>query len=188
MRIEKYAARWHEAVIALGNEVFGPGYFSEPWESATEPGAAMFIAADGDRQLLGFTHGRVLPQGGLDAFLEGKVRDIPADIAEADAKGVLGAIQAVAVAPAHRRRGVGVKLLTAVHDTLVGEGADKLIVAFKRGPTATPVDALMHKLGFDLWTRVPSYWQAKCDGGEFRCVDRHDRCACTAVLYRKPVY
>ena len=55
-------------------------------------------------------------------------------------------------------------------------------------PSASRVDGLMKKLGFDPWTRLPSYWQTECDAGEFKCVDRTDHCTCEALLYRKSVY
>ncbi|MGI9452595.1 MAG: hypothetical protein ACR2QH_18425 [Geminicoccaceae bacterium] len=46
--------------------------------------------------------------------------------------------------------GIGAKLLRAMLDALVGDGADKLIVTFKRGASAANVDKLMSKLGFEL--------------------------------------
>ncbi len=188
MRIEKYAPRWHSKVIQLANQVFGEGYFASPWEIATEPGSVMLVAHDAGVTLLGFAQGRVLPRSALRDYLEQRVTDIPPEIEAADAIGALGAIHAVAVAQNQRRQGIGKKLLLALHNGLIGHGADKLIVTFKRGPSAARVDSLMGKLGFDEWMRLPSYWQESCDRGEFNCVDRRDGCTCEAVFYRKSVY
>jgi GNAT superfamily N-acetyltransferase len=188
MWIERYQPRWHSDVIRLANTVFGEGYFSRPWESATDPGPVMLVSYGDGPKLLGFVQGTVLPQGSLRQNLENRVSDIPADIEDADAKGCLGAIQAVAVAPDARRQGIGSGLLRAMHDALVGQGADKLIVTFKKGPTAPEVDRMMQKLGFAPWTRLPSYWQPRCDAGEFKCVDRQERCTCEALFYRKAIY
>jgi hypothetical protein len=46
----------------------------------------------------------------------------------------------------------------------------------------------MKRLGFDLWRKLPSYWRDQCNRGEFKCVDRTDRCVCEAMLFRKSVY
>ena len=97
-------------------------------------------------------------------------------------------IQSLAVDPEARRQGIGTKLLGAMHDDLVGEGADKLIVTFKRGASAANVDKLMSKLGFGLWASLPSFWAHKCDKGDFKCVDRDDHCRCEALLYTKAVF
>ena len=94
----------------------------------------------------------------------------------------------VAVAATHRRQGIGFTLLRATHDALVGIGADKLLVTFKRGPKAAEVDGIMRRLGFSLWRKQPSYWREQCNRGEFKCVDRQDRCVCEAMLFRKAVY
>lgn len=188
MRIERYSPRWHDAVIALADRTFGAGYFSRPWEIAQEPGSVMLVCCEGDRELFGFAKGRLLPEGALHEFLEHRVSEVPEDIGEADAKGALGVIQAIAVAPGQRRQGIGTKIVQAMHDALVGQGADKLIVTFKRGASAAKVDGVMRKVGFELWMRLPSYWEPRCDSGEFNCVDRRDNCVCEAVFYRKAVY
>jgi GNAT superfamily N-acetyltransferase len=188
MKIEEYTARWHSDVIRLAGEVFGPGYFDRPWEIAIDPETVILVSHEDDDVLLGFAQGRLLPPGGFQAHLEHRVTEIPPEIAEADAKGALGAVEAIAVAAEHRRRGIGRKLLEALHDDLVGLGADKLIVTFKRGPSADPVDGIMSRLGFQRWTRLPSFWQQRCESGEFQCVDRHNGCSCEAMLYRKEIY
>ena len=92
------------------------------------------------------------------------------------------------VAPEHQGKGIGTTLLRTVHDTIIGRGADKLIVTFKRGPTSANVGRLMEKLGFELWLKLESYWKARCDLGEFACVDRGETCTCEAVFYRKRVF
>lgn len=188
MDIEKYTPRWHSEVIRLAGEVFGDGYFDRPWEAATQPESVMLVSHEDDERLIGFAQGQVLPRGSLADYLDRRVPDLPPEIAEADANGALGAIQAVAVDASYRRRGVGYKLLEVLHDTLVGLGADKLITTFKRGPSASPVDPLMAKLGFEPWLRLPSYWQQRCESGEFHCIDRRDGCTCEAVFFRKAVY
>ena len=184
MWIETYTPKWQASVVELGDRVFGQGYFSRPSEVAAEARALILLSLEED-MLCGFVQGRVLPKKELADFLKYRLDPLPDDIAAADAKGVLGVIHAVAVAPEKRAQGVGTKLLHTMHDALVGMGADKLIVTFKRGPSATQVDGIMTKQGFEVWTRLPSYWQARCDAGEFRCVDRSERCSCEAVFYRK---
>ncbi len=92
------------------------------------------------------------------------------------------------VAPEHQGKGIGTTLLRTVHDTIIGRGADKLIVTFKRGPTSAHVGRLMEKLGFEFWLKLETYWKARCDLGEFACVDRGETCTCEAVFYRKRVF
>ena len=62
------------------------------------------------------------------------------------------------------------------------------MVTFKRNPGSPDVDRLMHKLGFELWAESDSYLRERCDQGQFKCVDRTDRCNCKALLFRKPVF
>ncbi len=188
MRIERYTPRWHDQVIELADRVFGEGYFRRPSALAQEPGSLILIATESDSELYGFAQGRHLPEGRLSAFLDDVDLEIPDDIQKADAAGSLGIIQTVAVSEEQRRRGLGTKLLLAMHDTLVGEGADKLTVTFKRGPSAEKVGTVMQKLDFSFWQSVPAYWRARCDRGEFKCIDRDDHCGCEALLYRKSVY
>jgi GNAT superfamily N-acetyltransferase len=189
MIIADYSPRWHDDVVKLADRVFGEGYFPRPWDAAKEAGATMLVCHEqDDRALLGFAQGRVLPRGSLGDYLEHRIADIPRDIADADARGVLGVLNTVAVAPEQRRRGIGTKLLRAIHDALIGQGADKLIVTFKRGPSASRVEGVMSRLGFAPWTRLPTYWQQRCDRGDFKCNDRRATCTCEALMFRKAVY
>lgn len=187
MNIEKYTPRWHSEVIRLADGIFGEGYFDRPGDIATQPGSVMLVSQE-DEKLIGFAQGQVLPRDGLREYVDRRVTELPAEIAEADASGVLGAIQAVAVDPDYRRRGIARKLLGVLHDSLVGLGADKLIITFRRGPSASSVAGLMASLGFEPWLRLPTYWQSRCDSGAFKCIDRHDRCTCEAEFYRKKVF
>lgn len=188
MRIEPYTAYWQRHVNRLATQVFGQGYFSRPSEIAAQPGTFMLVSHEDRESLLGFSQGRLLPQDGLQEYLEHRVSDVPRDIAEADRAGTLGTIEAIAVAPEFRSSGVGTKLVRILHDVLIGRGADKLVVSFKRGPNATNVDGMMDRLGFDVWTRLPTYWRERCESGDFLCADRHNGCTCEALLYRKAVY
>jgi GNAT superfamily N-acetyltransferase len=188
MRIERYAPTWHSKVIDLAKEAFGEGYFSKPGEIAGDPDTIMLVSNETDGSLLGLVQGRLLPENALAEYLEHKVSDVPDEVAAADRDGALGVIEIVAVAESQRGTGLGTRLISSMHDALIGHGADKLIVSFKHGPSASRVDGLMKKLGFEPWTRLPSYWQAECDAGEFKCVDRTDHCTCEALLYRKSVY
>jgi len=187
MRVEQYAPRWHGAVLALANEVLGEGYFVRPSEVAGAPGAALLLGQENET-LVCFAHGSVLPENGLRDHLEGQLPELPDEIAAADRDGALGVIQAAAVSPAHRRKGFGSSIISVLHDRLVGLGADKLIVTFKRGQNVPHVDGMMGKLGFEPWQRLPSFWRKRCDAGEFKCADRMDGCACEALLYRKTVF
>lgn len=188
MHFDLYSPRWHSDVIHLANKIFGDGYFVRPSEIAAEPGSVIFIGQEKDETLVGFAQGRVLPEGGLKDHLGGHVADISPDLADADESAALGVVQAIAVAPEYRQLGYGTKLVALLHDRLIGLGADKLIVTFKRGPGAPHVDGMMGKLGFEIWQRLPSYWQERCDAGDFRCIDRQSSCTCEALLYRKTVY
>jgi len=188
MWIERYKPRWHNEVIDLASAVFGEGYFTEPWLQTQQQDSVMYLACDEAAGLLGFAHGRILPKGGLRPYLGPDVGDFPPEVRDADAGGTLAVIEVVAVAATHRRQGIGFTLLRATHDALVGIGADKLLVTFKRGPKAAEVDGIMRRLGFSLWRKQPSYWREQCNRGEFKCVDRQDRCVCEAMLFRKAVY
>lgn len=188
MYFDLYTPRWHSDVVRLADKVFGEGYFVRPSEIAAEPGSVIFIGQEKDEMLLGFAQGRVLPQGGLQDHMGGHVADISSEIIDADEEGALGVIQAIAVAPECRRCGYGTKLVALLHDRLIGLGADKMIVTFKRGPSAPHVDGMMGKLGFEIWQRLPSNWQERCDAGDFRWIDRQNSCTCEALLYRKTIY
>ncbi|MCG8545718.1 MAG: GNAT family N-acetyltransferase [Alphaproteobacteria bacterium] len=188
MWIERYEPRWHSHVIELANTVFGDGYFSEPWHQTQQADTFMFVAREDDPEVVGLALGRILPKQSLRAYLGPQVTEISPDIVDADKAGVLGVIEEVAVAQNHRRLGIGYDLMRATHDALIGAGADKLLVTFKRGPGATAVDNLMGTLGFDLWQKLPSYWRDACNRGDFKCVDRQDQCVCEAMLFRKVVF
>lgn len=188
MWIERYKPRWHSQVIQLAKTVFGEGYFTEPWLQTRQQASVMYVACGDEASLYGFAHGRILPKNALRAYLGPEVGDFPPDIREADAAGNLAIIEVVAVAAEHRRQGIGFTLLRATHDALVGVGADKLLVTFKRGPRASDVEGIMRRLGFTLWRKQPSYWREQCNRGEFKCVDRQDQCVCEAMLFRKAVF
>lgn len=191
MWIGRYEPRWHRQVVQLANSVFGEGHFSNPWERLQQPDSLMFVALDdNDESILGFTHGAILPEKSLRQHLGPAVGDFPDDIAEADASGNLAVIDVVAVSVAARRKGVGYALLQAIQNALIGAGADKLVVSFKRGPGSTSVDGLMKSLDYDLWEKLPSYWRDDCNRGDFKCVERkgQDQCVCEAMLFRRSVY
>ena len=186
--IEEYTPRTQSEVIALANRVFGEGYFRATSTIGKEPGSLILLWRSSEENIVGMVQGCRLPKSALRSFLDHRVVDLPPDIDAADAAGALGVIQAIAVDATARRQGIGTKLLRGMHDALVGKGADKLIVTFKRGAGAASVDKVMSKLGFVLWTSLPSYWADQCDQGVFKCVDRDDHCRCEALLYTKAVY
>jgi GNAT superfamily N-acetyltransferase len=186
--IEEYTPRAQNEVIALVNRVFGEGYFRATSTIGKEPGSLLLLWRNSERQVAGVVQGCRLPKSALRSFLDHRIVDLPPDIDAADAAGALGVIQAIAVYAAARRQGIGTKLLLGMHDALVGEGADKLIVTFKRGTSAANVDKVMSKLGFVLWASLPSYWADQCDQGVFKCIDRGAHCRCEALLYAKAVY
>ncbi|MGI9421508.1 MAG: GNAT family N-acetyltransferase [Geminicoccaceae bacterium] len=186
--IEEYTPRAQNGVMVLANQVFGEGYFRAKAAIGKEAGSLLLLWRGSEGRVAGFVQGRRLPKNALRGFLDHQLTDLPADIDAADAAGALGVIQAIAVDVAARRQGIGAKLLRAMHDDLVGEGADKLIVTFKRGASAANVDKLMNKLDFELWASLPSFWAHQCDQGAFKCADRDDRCRCEALLYTKAVF
>ena len=188
MRIEEYSPRWQEQVSALADRVLGMGFFESPAQLERDAASCAFVAIDENDELAGFVLGRLLPKCGLDDFLEHRLPDIPEDLEKANAEGTLGVIQTVVVAPEHRVQGLGTKLLQIVHDKVIGRGADKLIVTFKRESRAVNVDRLMEKLGFEFWLKLETYWRRRCDLSEFVCVDRGDTCTCEAVFFRKKVF
>lgn len=192
MWIERYEPRWHRQVVQLANSVFGEGHFSNPWERLQQPDSLMFVACDDDdnEKVLGFSHGAILPEKSLGKFLGPAVTDFPDDIVEADEAGNLAVIDVVAVSGEARRQGVGYALLQATQNALIGAGADKLVVSFKRGPDSSSVYGLMKSLDYVLWQKLPSYWRDACNRGDFKCVERkgQDKCVCEAMLFRKSVY
>ncbi len=188
VRIEEYTARRQADVTALADRVLGKGFFSNPAQTLGAPLAQVFVGLTKRDETVGFATARLLPPGGLRDFIENRLELIPEDLETADAAGALGAIETVVVAPEHRGRGVGTKLLRVVHDAVVGHGGDKLIVTFKRGPGDSPVDAMMARLGFAPWVKFASYWAERCEQGDFVCVHRKTRCSCEAIFYRKAIY
>ena len=188
MQVQEYSPRWQAKVSTLAERVLGKGFFESPSSNAREPGSCVLVCITKDEDVAGFVCGKLLPKGGLQDFLVHRVPDIPRDLDEADAMGVLGVIETVVVAPEHQGKGIGTKLLRIVHDAIIGRGADKLIVTFKRGPTSAHVDRLMEKQGFEFWLKLETFWKTRCDLGDFVCVDRGEVCTCEAVFYRKRVY
>ncbi len=188
MHIEDYSPGRQSDIIALAERVLGAGFFESPNLIQHDPERVILVAVEPDDSVIGFVRGRLLPAGELQDFVERRIEDIPEELADADAKGVLGVIQTVAVDPDHQSGGVGTKLMEAVHDTIIGRGADKLIVTFKRGPNVPHVDRWMEKLGFSLWTKAPSFWKERCDLGAFKCPARREACHCEAMFYRKRVF
>jgi GNAT superfamily N-acetyltransferase len=188
MNYEDYSPHWQAKVTALADRAFGKGYFPRPSEIAREPQTCFHVCVTPDQEIAGFVRGRLLPEGGLDDFIEHRLEEIPEDLAKADAAGALGVIRTIAVDPAYRGKGIGTTLLQIVHDSLVGLGADKLIVTFKRGPRDSRVEGIMAQLGFREWVRLETYWKARCDAGEFDCVHRTNGCECEAVFYQKAVF
>lgn len=186
--IEIFSPRWQDDVVRLADEILGSGFVARPSELAKDPNTLFLVSREKDQTLVGFALGQLWPSGELGKLLEPLKIELPADLAEADEAGTLGVIEGVAVAPDHRKRGVATSLLHVLHDRLVGLGADKLIVIFKRGPSASSVDNVMAKIAFEPWTSIPAYWRERCDAGEFACVDRRDGCGCVALIYRKAVY
>lgn len=187
--IEGYTPRAQNEVMALANQVFGEGYFRATATIGKEPGSLLLLWRDSEGQVVGMVQGCRLPKSALRSFLDHRIVDLPSDIDVADAAGALGVIQAIAVDAAARRKDIGANLVRGMHDALVGNGADKLIVTFKRGASAANVNKLMSKLGFELWTSLPSFWADQCDQGAFKCVDRGDHCCrCEALLYVKAVF
>jgi len=189
MHIEEYSPRWREKVSALADQVLGAGFFENPSQIQPDPQSCVILAIDDDNEeVAGFAQASLLPESGLDDFLEHRLPDISEDLKRADAEGALGVIQTVVVDSEHRGQGLGTTLLQIVHDKMIGLGADKLIVTFKRESRAVNVDGLMDKLGFEFWLSLETYWKRRCDLGEFICVDRGERCTCEAVFYRKKVF
>ncbi len=187
MKTILYTPDWHGAVLELMAEISGEHHFVNLGQLAKNPNVTMLLSYENDDELAGFTQGRLLPAGGLRDHLEHRIGKISPEIDEADQAGALGVIETVAVGPGFRRRGIARNLLEILHDKLIGAGADKLIITFKRGPSASSVDGLMTKLGFTPWTRLPSYWKERCENREFVCVDWDGSCKCEAALYRKTV-
>lgn len=188
MHIEEYAPDRQQAVIRLADTVLGTGFFENPSLIKRKTGGILLLAVEGEDTVVGFVRGRLLQAGELSEYVDGRLVDIPEELQEADEKGVLGVIQTVITSPDHQGKGVGTKLVRAAHDTLVGLGADKLIVTFKRGGKAKHVDRWMRKLGFDFWVKLDSFWKERCDLSEFKCSERVDRCICEARFYRKHVF
>ncbi len=188
MQIETYTPHWRKDVMALADRVLGTGYFSAPPENLATGQSCFYVCISPADEVAAFAYGEVLPADGLNAFLENRVAEIPADLAKADSEGVIGVIETVAVAPEHQGKGLGTKLLSILHDQLVGLGGDKLIASFKRGPSSRSVDKVMAKHGFEPWLELDSYLKDRCNSGEFGCVDRTEQCNCKALFFQKPVY
>jgi len=188
MHIETYSPARQTQVSALADRVLGEGFFESPTQIQRDSESLVFVAIEKDDEVAGFVRGRLLPKDGLGKFLEHRLPEIPDDLRQADADGALGVIQTIVVAPEHQGKGLGTKLLRIVHDKVIGHGADKLIVTFKKGRRSVHVDHLMEKLGFEFWIKLETYWQSRCDLGHFTCVDRDEACGCEAVFYRKRVF
>ena len=188
MRFVAYTPDRLGDVAALADRVFGAGYFAgrKTIAGARDPFMSLCISDEG--AIVGFARGRVLPPESLGDFLENRVEDVPEDLRAADIAGVIGTIVSVGVASEYQGKGIGSKLLVILHDQLVGQGGDKLIATFRRGPGVHAVDGIMRRLGFEYWTSLHSFERDRCDGDDFHCVHRTDRCVCEALFYRKVVY
>ncbi len=188
MQIQTYSPRWQAEVCALAERVLGKGFFELTAEDASDPDTAILVCISEDEELAGFARGLLLPQGILNDFLDNRVPDIPQILRDADEKGVLGVIQTVIVAPEHWGKGIGTNLLRIIHDDIIGRGADKLIVTFKRSPKSPQVNRMMEKLGYSFWIGLETAWKARCDAGDVICSDRGETCTCEAMIYSKEVF
>lgn len=187
MEYQKYSAHWQRQVRLVADRVLGTGYFGKSSEIVREPNTHMLVCVDKD-DLLGFSHGRLLPKRGLRDYLEHRVDFVPDSLDSADNTGAFGVIQSLAVAPEHQGKGVGSGLLSRLHDLLVGHGADKIIASFKHGPSSTPIHGIMKRMGFEFWLRLETNFRDRCNEGEFACPDRTDQCNCDALFFRKNIY
>lgn len=189
MYIEDYGPSRQQDVIGLANRVMGEGFFENPSQIKRDVNGVLLLAMEDDDSLIGFARGRLLPAGEFESFVGGHIEDIPQEVREADAAGVLGVIQTILVAPEQQGKSVGTRLMNAIHDKLIGIGADKLVVTFKRGPMVPHVDRWMKKLGFDFWVRLESFWKERCESDEFHCAERGEEgCRCAAMFYRKRIF
>ena len=77
MRIEEYSPRWQAKVGALADRVLGTGFFESPSQIQRDSESCVLVAIDKEDEVAGFVRGRVLPQGGLQDFLEHRLPDHP---------------------------------------------------------------------------------------------------------------
>jgi GNAT superfamily N-acetyltransferase len=189
MYIEEYGPNRQQDVIDLANRVLGAGFFENPSQIKRDVNGVLLLAVEDDETLSGFARGRLLPAGEFSQFIDNQLQDIPQELRQADAAGALGVIQTVVVSPDQQGKSIGTRLMNAIHDKLIGLGADKLVVTFKRGPMVPHVDRWMKKLGFDFWIRLESFWKERCESDEFHCAERGaDGCKCAAMFYRKRIF
>ena len=53
-------------------------------EIAREPQTCFHVCVTPDQEIAGFVRGRLLPEGGLDDFIEHRLEEIPEDLAKAE--------------------------------------------------------------------------------------------------------
>lgn len=187
MDYEEYSPHWTTPVRQLADRVLGSGYFGKTSKIMREPETHMIICAEGN-ELVGFSHGRLLPKNSLGEFLENRVDIIPSELAEADISGTFGVIQSLVVSPKFRGQRVGTSLVSRIHDRLIGHGADKVIATFKQGPGSNNIEGIMRRMKFEFWLRLKTNFSERCDTGSFACPDRTTKCNCHAVFFRKTVF
>jgi ribosomal protein S18 acetylase RimI-like enzyme len=97
--------------------------------------------------------------------------------------GQVGSIEALAVAPAERRRGLGRALVEAAGDWLVKAGASAIVVVGWDSGRPDSSLPLLRSLGFEESGRVERFYEEESRRDGWICPVDGNPCRCAAVLF-----
>lgn len=99
------------------------------------------------------------------------------------AAGLVGSIEALAVAPAERHRGIGRALVEAAAEWLVEAGARAIVVVGWDSGRSDSSLPLLRSLGFEESGRVERFYEEESRRDGWICPVDGNPCRCAAVLF-----
>ncbi len=167
------------AVVELFNRELGDPLYSYAGLRADlrDPEVAVFVARV-DAIVAGAALGRLLiPE---DAGYYARFGELAA---RAFAAGTVGSLEALAVRPAARRRGLGRALVSAVERWLFDSGSAAVaVVGWDSGRSDSSLP-LLRGLGYAESPRVERFYEAESRRDGWRCPVCGGVCVCAAVLF-----
>lgn len=119
----------------------------------------------------------------LPAGQEGLVEEL--DFLEYHARA--GHIEAVAVAPAYRGRGLATQLVERAVGTLEDGGATAVISFGWEAEGQCAIAGILQSQGFGLARRVENFWGRDNQEEDYDCPSCGDRCRCAGLVFSRPL-
>ncbi len=176
-----------EQIKETANRAFKcPGYDEDivaDLKTKTDP--VIKICMNFNGQIIGFGYGYIAQADTLASFLKVEADNIPDPLLAADKQGRIGIIKTIVTDPTCQGRGIGTKLVREIEQGLLQNDATEIIVPAWKAGNRINIKKIMERTGHKPNFTVDGFWKEDCDSGEFQCVDRINKCICSAVFYAK---